>query len=55
MRKDIEQVPETAEAVKHSRVVAGFGDGPLRIEIRAINRGTAPAPGVQHYAATKQG
>jgi hypothetical protein len=55
MRNDIGQVPETAEALKHSRVVAGFGDGPIRIEIRAVNRGKAPAPGVRHYTAVTQG
>jgi hypothetical protein len=55
MRSDIGQVPETREALRHSRVVAGFGDGPLRIEIRAINRRGKAAPGVQHYAATHQG
>jgi hypothetical protein len=55
MRNDIGEVPETAEALKHSRLVVGFGDGPTRIEIRAVNRGQGRAPRVHHYPAVKQG
>jgi len=37
MRKTAKQLPDTFEALKHSHLVAGFGWGYYRIEIRAIN------------------
>jgi cellulose synthase/poly-beta-1,6-N-acetylglucosamine synthase-like glycosyltransferase len=36
MRKTAKDLPNTADALKHSRLVAGFGYGYYRIEIRAI-------------------
>jgi 4-amino-4-deoxy-L-arabinose transferase-like glycosyltransferase len=41
MRNTLNQTPTTAAALVHSRVVASFGRGAARIEIRAIDR---PAP-----------
>jgi hypothetical protein len=40
MRNDIRdaQVPLTAQAVAHSRVVIGFGNGAQRVEVRAVER-----------------
>jgi cellulose synthase/poly-beta-1,6-N-acetylglucosamine synthase-like glycosyltransferase len=48
MRKTAKQLPDTAQALKHSRLAAGFGWGYYRIEIRAItptplNSGSATA------------
>jgi hypothetical protein len=55
MRNDIrdKQVPQTAQAVEHSRLVAGFGEGWLRIEIRAID-GHITAPLNPPRDATKK-
>ncbi len=46
MRNDVAEVPKTAQALEHSRVVVRFGRGAQRIEIRAIDRGHASAPPV---------
>jgi 4-amino-4-deoxy-L-arabinose transferase-like glycosyltransferase len=55
MRNDIrdKQVPQTAQAVEHSRLVAGFGEGWLRIEIRAVD-GHITAPLNPPRDATKK-
>ena len=37
MRALAYQVPQTQQALKHSRVVAAFGTGPERIEVRRID------------------
>jgi len=54
MRATAKQLPDTADAIKHSRLAAGFGWGYYRIEIRAIiptplNSGTGTAPQVRKF------
>jgi hypothetical protein len=44
MRNDTKQVPTTAKALEHSRVVVTFGAGRDRIEIRQIERPQGSAP-----------
>ena len=39
VRVTTKRTPTTAEALEHSRVVARFGQGPQRIEVRAIDAG----------------
>jgi hypothetical protein len=43
MRVTTDQTPTVAAALSHSRVLATFGGGPQRIEIRAIKKANAPA------------
>jgi cellulose synthase/poly-beta-1,6-N-acetylglucosamine synthase-like glycosyltransferase len=45
MRNDATEVPRTAQALEHSRVVVSFGRGSARIDIRQIEH-TSPAPAV---------
>ena len=54
MRATAKQLPDTADAIKHSRLAAGFGWGYYRIEIRAIiptplNSGAGTAPQVRQF------
>jgi hypothetical protein len=54
MRKTAKFTPNTAEALKHSRLAAGFGYGYYRIEIRAItptpiNSGTVTASRTRQF------
>jgi len=42
MRSTTEQTPTTLKALEHSRVIAEFGQGPQRIEVRAIGSGQPP-------------
>jgi hypothetical protein len=45
MRNDVTQVPRTARALEHSRIVVSFGHGEQRIDIRRIE---PPAPAEPH-------
>jgi hypothetical protein len=45
MRNDSAEVPRTARALEHSRVVVTFGRGSQRIEVRRIERPATAEPG----------
>jgi 4-amino-4-deoxy-L-arabinose transferase-like glycosyltransferase len=54
MRNDATEVPRTAQALAHSRLVISFGRGDQRVEIRKIEQFTPARGGIIPQSATAQ-